>query len=205
MADARTITQAEFSRQCGVSTTAIYTAAKEGRVAVRRNGRVDPGHPKNIEYLAGLRARGFGPDKPKGREGKSAVAGTGRPRVQGTQEETKVWTKTDADIAKAQAQTAKIHMEIAQRMGTLLLAEEVQRCFGDIYSAFANHVLVFGQRVAPIICSHLGVSDSEDLLKIQKILDDEHERILEDVRRATVDALKERRYRQEDESNSDDE
>ena len=105
------------------------------------------------------------------------------------------WTKADADLAKTQAQTMKIQMEIALKMGALLLAEEVEKCFGDIYAAFSNHVLTFGQRLAPIVCSTLGITGPEAALQVQKLLDDEHERILEDVRRATAEGLRERRYK----------
>jgi len=96
-----------------------------------------------------------------------------------------------------------LRVEYAKELGKLILIDEVERCFGEIYGAFSNHVLTFGQRVAPIICSTLGVEGSENTLKIQQMLDDEHERIIEDIKRSTTQALRDRRYRPEQPTDDD--
>jgi hypothetical protein len=186
------MTRSEFAKRCGVSPAAITQAVEAGSVKIGKTGRIDPAHMTNLNYYERIKSR-ISPGAMPKKNGRKPTPGT------------EGWTKTDADIAKANAQTAKIHMEIAQRMGALLLTEEVDRCFGDIYGAFSNHVLTFGQRMAPVICSSLDAVGVEAVLRVQKILDDEHERILEDVRRATVEGLESRKYKPVDNMDEDDE
>jgi hypothetical protein len=156
---------------------------------------IDPEAELNALYLAADHsARKNGGGRPKGYNKPKATP----PRPDSTPEQDIDVpsipggpTKVDADIARIKAQTAKLHIELAQQMKILVLKELVDNAWGKIYSTAVNYLLPMGQRLAPTLCKKLGVTDPELILEIQNLIDDEVQKAVGQIKRVTTEAISE--------------
>lgn len=176
----------QFADLAGISRQRVSVLAKSGRL-LRVDGRLDPDHPINADYLASRTepkkekkpAVVVKPDKPepkkKGDSGdkKSAGKTSAKSKTKIVDYSTVGISKTEADINKILVTTANEKVKLAQRLRTLILKEEVDKLFGRLYSIVLNFFHPLGQRLAPIVAGICGVTDPVKILKIEKAIDKE--------------------------------
>jgi hypothetical protein len=194
--------QSEIARMAGVSPTAISKAVREGRV-IRTPKGVDPEHPTNQYFLSQRNRFRTGDHEENGQP-------SGQPPIQKNNANKKRTTKSRtpkskqkdngtivttqdvelehydrpaAEMARIQAQTNKINLSIAERLGTLVPRDEVAKAFGRIYAVSVNHLLNMGDRLAPIIAGICGASDQDAKIKIKNKIDTEITRALDELKR----------------------
>lgn len=190
------LSQKAFGEMVGVSHAAIFKAIKDGRV-VRTERGVDPEHPTN-KYYAEQSGRYRDPEK----NGKKVIK-RGAAKTKNNQQKDNIQrqepepeqeivlastnvdaqSKYEAERRRIEAQTTKINIAIAERMGELVLREEVAKAFGKIYSVAINHFLPMGDRLAPLIAGICGTSDQETIIRVKEKVDSETTRALEELKR----------------------
>lgn len=99
-------------------------------------------------------------------------------------------SKTEADIRRIKAQTAKLNMEMAKEAKRLILREKVSVFFAQLATTVTNLVLPMGQRLAQDICDKLEVNDPEKIIVVQNMIDAENERVINEYKRVAEDADK---------------
>lgn len=135
---------------------AISKAVDTGRV-ICEDDLIDTDNPLNKEYLR-LQS------EKKKTEQDEAIS---------IKDPTRTITKNQADIAKVLVTTANEKVKLAQRIGTLILKEQVVKIFGRLYSVIMNYFHPLGQRLAPIVAGICGVTDSAKIMEIEKAIDEE--------------------------------
>jgi phage terminase Nu1 subunit (DNA packaging protein) len=178
------VTQTEFADLCGVKRQAIGKAIAAGYVVLNEHRRIDLDSEVNKHYI--------GKRTPQ-RQNKMVGPGSDERRKHilppsgGTDDGYS--NKAEADLAKTRAQTAKLHVEMARELNVLIHQEVVDKAFGALNGAFVSHILPQGFRIAEEICALFADSSPEKKLAVQKIVDDENEKMLEEIKRETVDKV----------------
>ena len=171
------MTQAAFAELCQVKPPAISKAIREGKVLVTKKRKVNITLKTNQLYLAARNPQ---------RGNDTQVKASGKASKKSEEEAA---TKFDADLAKIQVQTAKLQVELAKEMNVLVLNDMVERAFGKLNGTFTSHVLPMGQRISKDICAVFGDTSPEKKLAVQKIVDDENEKVVEAVKRVTTELV----------------
>lgn len=99
------------------------------------------------------------------------------------------YTHADAKLEHTQAQTAKIHAELARRMNVLILREKVDRAFAQFYSVVVNQFLTLGDRLSPIIAGHCGKVDPETIQWIKDKIDKDITKSIKAIKEITDQEL----------------
>jgi len=191
MATINYIGKKEFAELCNVSPGGVTRAIKSGLVQVSHNGKINPQLVKNLKYkvTARERAKKRPPTRYEMKKQYEEIARGVKSELQEEQiMQTEVLSKTAIEIARIQAQTTKLNMDIAENTGRLILREIVASYFGQLASVFTSLAHPMGQRIAPAIADVMDVEDPEIILKIQDLIDKENERIINEVKRVTADA-----------------
>jgi hypothetical protein len=198
------LTQKAFAELVGVSSAAIFKAIRDGRVVKTSRG-IDPDHPTNKYYLEqtsryrdpktnGKKAGSKSENRSTKKKAKKKTAKSEQEKEQETEREEEIVirpkirsgrTKANAERKRIEAQTTKLNIEIARKMGILVLREDVSKAFGKIYSVAINHFLPMGDRLAPILAGICGTSDQERVIKVKEKIDNEMTRALEELKRGT--------------------
>lgn len=202
------ITQAELARRCGISTPAISKAIKAGHVALNINRKVDMRNPKNEAYviekkekfknkrikeeiakaeevtakaeskIAELKGK-VEPGPPPPSDGHAGYA----PGMAPTS------SKLDAEIAKIQASTTKMHIAVAKEMDILILKSMVDQLYGKQYRIISNLILPQGKRLAAIVCGVCGISDTDIELQVEKEINNENSVVLREFKRLMAEQV----------------
>lgn len=195
----RYLSQKAFAKLVGVSPAAINKALRDGRI-VRTERGIDPAHPTNM-YYSEQSNRYRDPQKNGKKVIKRAKKKTEKnQQVENDQDletepEQEIMpagvnvdapSKYEAERKRIEAQTTKINIAIAERMGELVLREDVSKAFGKIYSVAINHFLPMGDRLAPLISGICGTSDQEIIIKVKDKIDTEITRALEGLKREAL-------------------
>lgn len=174
------VSKSKFAEMCGVSRAAISKALAKGAVVQTPNKKIETDAHLNALYLSSTttqrREKNMGPATTYGQ---STPAG---PPADGP-------SKVEADIAKIQTQTAKLRVELATQMGTLIVRDRVAQLFGRLNGTMLNMLVPLGQRVAPVICGHFESTSPDDLLFVRKVIDKEITRAIEQVKSTTREEL----------------
>jgi hypothetical protein len=189
-------TQSEFAKKCGVVRATISRAVKVGTVAITENG-IDPANPTNVYYLEQQARRHAARKRRPKTQAREVPPIPGLPKRKPGRPPTKivdhssldedgnptVYDRPAAELARVQAQTNKINLSIAERLGTLVPREEVAKAFGKIYSVSVNHLLTMGDRLAPLLAGICGTGDQETVIKLKNKIDHEITRALSELKR----------------------
>jgi len=191
---------AQFAKMCSVSRSAITQANDRGDLFISRNGKIDPAQKKNNTFLRNHLARVENEEREKENAETKVKKTRKRAKPKGgkkvapsprTRESMGVTpTKIDVEIARIQAQTTKINMDIAEKMGRFFLREEVEGLFGKLSTTFSNLIHPLGQRLAPDICDICGITDSAKMIEVQNLLERELEIAVNEVKRLAKDVEK---------------
>jgi len=175
------IKRIDFSKKYKLSKPAVTKAVTRGAVATTGEGidlRIIEDDPKTKDYIKRIKEKKSS-DRESSRE---------QPRIQAPQTQNKTYgmggaTKNDLDMKRIQATTAKIQLEIAQKMGTLILRDEVNKFSGRLSSVIVNHFFPLGGRVAPAIAAICKITDQAITQSIENEINKEVMRGLEEFKR----------------------
>ena len=112
---------------------------------------------KNKTYLAQRNRPG-----PKKNGNKNGVSHTGAPM-----------TKIDADIARINATTEKLNLEIAKRKGNVIDKELVKKSLGILQTVIINHIKPLGDRLSVEMAALFEETEQAKIIQAKTIIDKE--------------------------------
>jgi len=188
------VSKSEFARTVGVAPSSINKAIKNGRLRVVGEGRkakinLEDELTREYQKADSEQRRTSGTQKTK-----KKTINTKAPPPQERERQYIIpdsnVSKHQADTDRIKAQTALTHIKIAEQMKILILREKVDKNFGNMASILLNHFHPLGTRLAPILAGLCGVTDQEIVLKIEKTINKEVFRGLEEFKRVTLEDIK---------------
>lgn len=195
--------QKHFAIICDVSPPAISKAIKQGRL-ILVNNEIDLDNYINRAYYENRMSRLKRPmAPPPGAETppvipKKPAYVRKKHTKQRKSDDLDITLPSDDDItgsklayeiARIKSQTAKIDLDIAEKMEKLISRSRVDSYFAEFASVFSNMVLPMGQRLAKDICDEMKITDPAVLLRIQVLIDTENERAANEIKRIASKAI----------------
>lgn len=201
----------EFARRSEVSRKSVNEAIKHGKIFKTQSGKIETTDPRVTAYVqTALLNKSQQPTKrstnpTRGESQAKVLNGDHAPGLTIHAENHaapvsnyavqpsgfgELTEKSKADLEKVRATTVKIQLEIAQKMGTLILRSEVQKAFGSMSSVIVNHFLPMGDRLTEAVCAKLEVSDAEIKSEVQLVIEKEVMRALEEFKRESKEKFK---------------
>lgn len=169
------VSQREYARRRGISHVAVQRAIKAGRISAV-DGKVNPEQAdrewvqntdlsKPLNRITGDPKRG----RPAGKQPEAVeLAGEGKASGGGSG-----YAKARATREIYQAQLARLELE--RQQGILVRADEVRAAAFDAHRRTRDHLITLPERIAAIVAA------TTDPAEVQRILDDEIERICHEL------------------------
>ena len=162
------ITQAAYARQRGVTKQAVSAAVKAGRIRLI-DGKIDPEiadiqWARNTSHEHRHRALG-GVDHGPGAAGLAQPAGSADVRTQSPDPEPRDnGSFLDAKTRSEQARAELFELELAQKRGELVVADEIRRATFEKARIARDALLALAPRLAPQVAAESDVAKCHDLI-----------------------------------------
>lgn len=201
------MSKSSFAKMAGVSAPAISQAIRAGIIVTAKdeagNERIEADHPVNKAYINN--ARGHRDKSERQRESANAnhqgrvpehkKAPSRREKLvdmlvtkldekfESENQGVILPSKIEMEIRRLiqQEEKDRIANEVAKK--NLIPREVFSRRIDSMISVLNNHFLPYPRRMTPQICGALGISDPEQQLKVEEMLNKEMQRALEEFKR----------------------
>lgn len=182
----RLLTFTEFAKITGVSRQAVQQAVKKQKIRtimVGKRPKIDLHDGLTMQYLkddnvARVNSNSNTYVKTPDEKPVAPIQNekTERPLVDEAREikdsaTTGAGTKYDYEIQRLRSITTKLNIEVAEKMGTLILRDKVETIFDSMIGVVHNYFLPIGDRVSEIVAGKLGVSDPNIMSEIKSVID----------------------------------
>ena len=201
-----TVTKSHFAGMCGVSKVSITKACKAGKLGLVKNGKrevVNLDHRLTKEYLSGKKPQDSDAEKPKSKPKskddplvitapESDEYGELAIKSLDDIDESNIHllTKNQIDIFKGWESALATRQKREEARSLLIRRETVKLIFSKIYTVDNNELKTMEDRLAPAICGIFGEGDdSENSVKVRKLLNDEITKALHHIKRIINDHL----------------
>jgi len=175
------ITKAELARRIGITRQAIDKAVKKGRlrlVGEGRSAKIDFHDSLAVIYMNDHSASRQVAKKLKDQDDTNKNI---TPEKQ--QQLDAAGESTQLRDEKLRIQTKKLRMEMAEKMGELVLRSGVEKAFGKLTSSIISYIFPIGDRVSPGIAGVFKSTDQDNINETKRMIDKEIGRALEAVKK----------------------
>lgn len=178
---------AELARRVKVSRQAVSSAVNRGtlrKVGEGRSAKIDLHDQLTVNYI-----KDNSSNRQVSKQEKGNPEAPGSVEESGNQNNDFGGESAIIRDKKLRAQTRKIEMEMAEKMGDLIPRKDVERAFSLISSSLINYIYPLGERMAPIIAGLFESIDQKKINETKLTLEKEISRALEAVKKDITDSL----------------
>lgn len=175
--------QVELARRMGISRQSIGRALKKNKLRLVGSGRdtkIDWHDELTQKYVRDHNSNRQVANEMKQEAGQSPATPNDS-----------AGESTQLRDEKLKIQTQKLRMEMAERMGELVLRSEVEKVFGKVSTAIRSYIFPISDRVSPMLAGIFESTDPEKIKEIKLLIDKEIGRAIESVKTDIINSLTE--------------